>query len=99
MPGEVPSDCFPKVDDRNATKSTKRVSFAQGDQPSKVPVDLPTLETEDQPMDEQRDLDLPVGSPVPPPASGGSNGHKQSGLPMMILTGTRDCSLRLNGRP
>ena len=90
VPGEVPIDCFPKVDNREVTKSTKRVSFAQGDQPSKVPVDLPTLETEDQLIDEQRDQDLPVGSPVPPPASGGSNGHKQSGLPMMILTGTRD---------
>ena len=67
VPGEVPIDCFPKVDDRDVTKSTKRVSFAQGDQPSTVPVDLPTLETEDQPMDEQRDQDLPVGSPVPPP--------------------------------
>ena len=67
VPGEVPIDCFPKVDDRDVTKSTKRGSFAQGDQPSKVPVDLPMIETEDQPMDEHRDQDLPMGSPVPPP--------------------------------
>ena len=41
VPGKVPIDCFPKVDDRDVTKSTKRVSFAQGDQPSKVPIDHP----------------------------------------------------------
>ena len=42
---------------------TKRVSFAEGDQPSKVPVDLPTVVL----MGERRDQDLSVGSPVPPP--------------------------------
>ena len=66
-PGEVPIDCFPKVNDREVNKSHKRVSFLQEDELSKVTVDLPTLETEDQPMNEQRDEDLPVGSPVPPP--------------------------------
>ena len=67
VPGEVPIDCFPKVDDLDVTKPTKRVSFAPSGQPSKVPVDLPMIEAEDQPINEQRDKDLRVGSPVPPP--------------------------------
>ena len=67
VPGEVPIDCFPKVDDLDVTKPTKRVSFAPSGQPSKVPVDLPMIEAEDQPINEQRDEDLRVESPVPPP--------------------------------
>ena len=67
VPGEVPIDCFPKVDEQEVIKSTKRVSFADGDQPSKVPADLPTVEAEDQLMDERVDEDLSTGSPVPPP--------------------------------
>ena len=63
----MPIDCFPKVDDLDVTKPTKRVSFAPSGQPSKVPVDLPMIETEDQSINEQRDKDLRVGSPVPPP--------------------------------
>ena len=58
LPGEVPIDCFPKVDDLDVTKQTKRVSFAPSGQPSKMPVDLPMIEAEDQPINEQRDEDL-----------------------------------------
>ena len=67
VPGEVPIDCFPKVDDLDVTKPTKRVFFTPSGQPSKVPVDLPMINAEDQPINEQRDEDLRVESPVPPP--------------------------------
>ena len=67
VPGKVPIDCFPKVDDLDVTKPTKRVSFAPSGQPSKVPVDLPMIEPEDPSINEQRDKDLRVGSPIPPP--------------------------------
>ena len=43
VPGEVPIDCFPKMDDLDVTKITKRVSFAPSGQSSKVPVDPPMI--------------------------------------------------------
>ena len=36
VPGEVPIDCFPKTDDLDKTKMTKRVSFTPGGQTSTV---------------------------------------------------------------
>ena len=67
VPGEVPIDCFPKTDDLDVTKITKRVSFAPGGQSSTVPVDPPMIEPEEPSINEQRDIDVRVGSPVPPP--------------------------------
>ena len=67
VPGEVPIDCFPKTDDLDVTKVTKRVSFAPSGQSSTVPVDPPMIEPEEQSINERRDKYLRVGSPVPPP--------------------------------
>ena len=70
VPGEVPIDCFPKMDDLDVTKITKRVSFAPSGQSSKVPVDPPMIKPEEPSINEQRDKNLRVGSPAPPPGFG-----------------------------
>ena len=70
VPGEVPIDCFPKMDDLDVTKITKRVSFAPSGQSSKVPVDPLMIKPEEPSINEQRDKDLRVGSPAPPPGFG-----------------------------
>ena len=70
VPGEVPIDCFPKMDDLDVTKITKRVSFAPSGQSSKVPVDPLMIKPEEPSINEQRDKDLRVGSPALPPGFG-----------------------------
>ena len=46
-PGEVPSDCFPKIDDLGVIKTTKRVSFAPVCQTSTEEVD-PLIANQDE---------------------------------------------------
>ena len=77
-PGEVPSDCFPKMDELGRIKMTKRVSFAPGCRTALEEVDLivaiqdetsivePTG-TIEQETDEPRTQDVREESPVPPP--------------------------------
>ena len=78
VPGEVPIDCFPKTDDLDKTKMTKRVSFAPGGQTSTVQVEPPIAEQEEpsteeptgritQEIEEPRVKDFRGVSPVPPP--------------------------------
>ena len=78
VPGEVPIDCFPRTDDLDKTKVTKRVSFATGGQISTVPVEPPIAEPEEpsteeptgrisQEIEEPRVKDFREVSPVPPP--------------------------------
>ena len=52
VPGEVPIDCFPKTDDLDKTKMTKRVSFAPGGQTSTVPAEPPMAEQEEPSTEE-----------------------------------------------
>ena len=77
-PGEVPIDCFPKSDELDKVKMTKRVSFAPGGQTSTVQVDPPIAEQEEtsteeptgmlpQEIEEPRVKDIREVSPVPPP--------------------------------
>ena len=77
-PGEVPSDCFPKMDELGTIKMTKRVSFAPGCQTSTEEVD-PLIADQDetptedptrtirQEIEEPRAKDVREESPVPPP--------------------------------
>ena len=46
-PGEVPSDCFPKMDELGRIKMTKRVSFAPGCQPASEEAD-PIVANQDE---------------------------------------------------
>ena len=52
VPGEEPIDCFPKTDDLDKTKVTKRVSFVPGGQTSTVPVEPPIAEPEEPSTEE-----------------------------------------------
>ena len=67
VPGEVPIDCFPKTDDLDTTKVTKRVSFATGGQMSTVPIEPPIAEPEEPSTEEARVKESREVSPVPPP--------------------------------
>ena len=69
-PGEVPSDCFPKMDELGMIKMTKRVSFAPVCQTSTEEVD-PLIAnmtgTIRQEIEEPRAKDVREESPVLPP--------------------------------
>ena len=77
-PGEVPSDCFPKMDELGSIKMTKRVSFAPDWQTASEEVN-PMIANQDetstveptgtiqQETDEPRTQDVREESPVPPP--------------------------------
>ena len=78
VPGGLPIDCFPRTDDLDKTKVTKRVSFATGGQISTVPVEPPIAEPEEPSTEEStgrisqeiegpRLKDFRAVSPVPPP--------------------------------
>ena len=51
-PGEVPIDCFPKTDELDKVKMTKRVSFAPGGQTSTVQVEPPIADQEETSTEE-----------------------------------------------
>ena len=77
-PGEVPSDCFPKMDELGVIKMTKRVSFAPVCQTSTEEVE-PRIANQDetptedptgtirQEIEEPRAKDIREESTVPPP--------------------------------
>ena len=76
--GEVPIDCFPRTDELDKIRMTKRVSFAAGCQTSTVEVD-PLIADQDETstedptgmlpreIEEPRAKDVREVSPVPPP--------------------------------
>ena len=64
-PGEVPIDCFPKTDELDKIKMTKRVSFAPGGQTPTVQVE-PEIAGQEETSTEELTGMLPQ-SPVPPP--------------------------------
>ena len=77
-PGEVPIDCFPRTDELDKIRMTKRVSFAAGCQTSTVEVD-PLIADQDETstedptgmlpreIEEPRAKDVREVSPLPPP--------------------------------
>ena len=77
-PGEVPSDCFPRIDDVGITKTPKRVSFALECQTSTGEIDPRTTDQDATPTESptvtiQKDIEEPrtqeirEESTVPPP--------------------------------
>ena len=77
-PGEVPNDCFPRVDDHGITKTPRRVSFAPVCQTSTGETDPLTTDQDTMPTESPAVTIQPVleglrtqetraGSTVPPP--------------------------------
>ena len=50
-PGEVPSDCFPKIAEPGVTKTPKRVTFASVIQTKTGEMDHPTTDQDETPTD------------------------------------------------
>ena len=78
QPGEVPSDCFPRIDDLGITKTPKRVSFAPVYQTSTGEIDPLTTDQDATPTESptvtiQKDIEEPMAQEIreestePPP--------------------------------
>ena len=66
-PGEVPSDCFPRIDELGMMKTPKRVSFAPVCQTSTGEIDPLTTDQDETPTEEPRAQEIREESTVPPP--------------------------------